>query len=79
MLLTTETLLDKTEVMESFKSLPQMVSSEDLIERILFVKRLEVGLQELSEGNTIPHENVMEELKKWKNERLSDFLQQEQK
>jgi hypothetical protein len=59
MVLTAETLLDRDEVIRSFRSLPEKVSVEDLIERILFVKRLEVGLQELSEGNTTPHEKVM--------------------
>jgi hypothetical protein len=64
MVLTAETLLDKSEVMESFKNLPEKVSAEDLIERILFVKRLKVGLQELSEGNTTPYEEVMSEARR---------------
>lgn len=55
-----ELLLDKNQIIESFKDLPDKVSSEDLIERILFIKLIENRLRETTE---VPHEQVMNELK----------------
>ena len=65
MLLTTETLLDKTEVMESFKSLPQMVSSKDLIERIIVLHKINEALKEVENGQVHTHQSVMNEAKEW--------------
>lgn len=79
MILSTEILLTKEEVIASFKDLPDKVSAEDIIEKILFLKRLEIGLQEAEAGNTTPHEEVMAQLKRWKKEKLSGYQAQEEK
>ena len=64
-----ETLLDKNQVIESFKDLPDKVTSEDLIERILFIKLIENRLRETTE---IPHEQVMKELREMRDSKKAE-------
>ena len=59
-------MLTKTQVIESFKDLPETVSADDLIERILFLQRIERGLKRIEEGRTTPHEQVMQEFWQWR-------------
>lgn len=56
---TTEILLDKAEIIAALGDLPDKVSAEDIIDKVLFMKRLEIGLREAEAGNGIPHEEVM--------------------
>ncbi|RAI75726.1 hypothetical protein HMF3257_19035 [Spirosoma telluris] len=65
-----EILLDKNQVLASLSELPDKVSSEDLIERILFIKLIESRLRETAE---VPHEQVMQELKALKQKKLAEL------
>ncbi len=69
-----EILLDRNQVLASLSKLPDRVSSEDLIERILFIKLIESRLLETTE---IPHEQVMEELKELKQKKLAELKKSE--
>lgn len=69
-----EILLDKNQVLASLSKLPDRVSSEDLIERILFIKLIESRLLETAET---PHEQVMQELKDIKQKKLADLKKNE--
>ena len=66
-----EILLDKNQVLASLSELPDRVSSEDLIERILFIKLIESRLRETTE---VPHEQVMQELQDLKQKKLADLV-----
>ena len=76
---TTEILLDKAEVIAALSGLPDKVSAEDIIDKVLFMKRLEIGLREAEAGNGTPHEEVMAKFKEWKKERLAGYLLQDLK
>lgn len=65
-----EILLDKNQVLASLNELPDRVSSEDLIERILFIKLIESRLRETS---VTPHEQVMQELRAIKQAKLAEL------
>ncbi|GAB3789514.1 hypothetical protein GCM10028818_58240 [Spirosoma horti] len=65
-----EILLDKNQVLASLNELPDRVSSEDLIERILFIKLIESRLRET--GAT-PHEQVMQELRAIKQKKMAEL------
>ena len=69
-----EILLDKNQVLASLSKLPDRVSSEDLIERILFIKLIESRLLETTE---VPHEQVMQEVKELKQKKLSESKKKE--
>ncbi|MVM36147.1 hypothetical protein GO755_39410 [Spirosoma sp. HMF4905] len=65
-----EILLDKNQVLASLNELPDKVSSEDLIERILFIKLIESRLRETTE---VTHDQVMQELKDVKQRKLAEL------
>ena len=64
-----EILLDKNQVLASLRELPDRVSSEELIERILFIKLIESRLHETTH---VPHTHVMQELKELKEQKLAE-------
>lgn len=61
-----EVLLDKSEVISSFKDLPEKVSAADMIERIIFLQKIEDGLQSIERGDVVSHEEVMAKIDQWR-------------
>lgn len=59
-------MLKKSEVIESFNNLPEDVSADMLIERILLLKRIDRGLEQALKNDTVSHLEVMDELKAWR-------------
>lgn len=57
--------MKRDKAIETVKELPQEFDLEDLIERLVFVEKVEKGLQQAEKGKTIPHEKVKEMTKKW--------------
>lgn len=68
----TETLLDKNQVIESFESLPDQVTADQLIERILFIRLINERLQEVERGPGTPHEDFMREFKIFKEQKRAE-------
>lgn len=52
-------------VIESIKELPNEFELETIIERLIFIDKVEKGLQQANEGNSISHEEVKNRIKKW--------------
>jgi hypothetical protein len=46
-------------------SIAQTHTLEELIERLVFVEKVEKGLEQIKEGKTVPHEQVKDMIKKW--------------
>ena len=63
---TTETLLNKTQVLDSFKELPDHISADALIEHILFIQSVTSGIQQAELGQTTSHREAMHEIRTWK-------------
>ncbi|HCZ37728.1 MAG TPA: hypothetical protein DHV26_17550 [Cytophagales bacterium] len=57
--------MKREKVIEAINELPQEFNLDDLIEKLVFVEKVEQGLLQLEEGKTVPHEKVKEMLKKW--------------
>lgn len=57
--------MKRDKVIETVKELPLEFDLEELIERLVFVEKIEKGLKQLDEGKTVPHEKVKEITKKW--------------
>lgn len=62
----TETLLNKNQVIESFGNLPDEVTADQLIERILFIRLINERLQEMEHEPGTPHEDFMREFNEYK-------------
>ncbi len=57
--------MKRDKVMETIKEFPQEFDLEELIERLVFVEKVEKGLEQLKEGKTVSHDQVKDMVKKW--------------
>lgn len=55
----------KDHAIEAIRQLPDDASYEDIMERLLFMQKVELGLQDIRDGRTASHEEVRERLAKW--------------
>jgi len=55
----------KEKVLEVTKELPNEFDLDDLIEKLIFIDKVEKGLIQLDEGKTIPHDEVKNKVKEW--------------
>ena len=55
----------RDKAIETMKEFPQEFELEELIERLVFVEKVEKGLQQVEQGKTVSHENVKQMTKKW--------------
>jgi predicted transcriptional regulator len=57
--------MKREKVIEAVKELPQEFDLEELMEKLIFVEKVEQGLKQLDEGKTVDHAQVKEVVKKW--------------
>jgi len=57
--------MQRDKLLETVKELPQEFELEELLERLIFVDKVEKGLKQLEAGKTTTHERVKELVKKW--------------
>lgn len=57
--------MKRDKVMETVKEFPAEFDLEELIEKLVFVEKVEKGLEQVTQGKTIPHDQVKEITKKW--------------
>ncbi len=55
----------KQKVMKAVQGLPNDASFEDAMEKLLFLSKVERGLQQADAGQTIPHEQIKQKMKRW--------------
>lgn len=55
----------RDKAIETMKEFPQEFELEELIERLVFVEKVEKGLQQVEQGKTVSHEEVKKMTKKW--------------
>lgn len=58
-------MTDKQKALQAVKGLPEDASIEDAMERLLFLSKVERGLQQADAGQTVPHSKVKEKMKRW--------------
>ena len=58
-------MLSKTTVQKSIDRLPQEFSIDELIEQLIFIEKVEEGLQQSRDGKVISHEDVKSMVSKW--------------
>ena len=58
--------MNKTKVLETLETLPNEFSTEDLIDRLLFVEKVEQGIRDVEAGEVMSLEQAKELLEaKW--------------
>ena len=55
----------KEKVLQAVNNLPDDASIEDAMDRLLFLAKIERGLQQADAGQTIPYSEVKERMAKW--------------
>lgn len=58
-------MLTKKKVLESIKDLPSNFSSEELIDRIILLDKIQAGIAQSKDGKTISLKQAETKLKKW--------------
>jgi len=59
--------MKRNKVLEAVKELPQEFELDELIERLIFIGKVEKGLKQLDEGDTKTHEEVKKVVQSWRN------------
>lgn len=57
--------MKKEKVIETITELPQEFELDELLEKLIFIEKVEKGLKQIQEGKTKTHEEVKEIVKKW--------------
>jgi len=58
--------MKREKVIEAVNELPPEFNLEDLMERLVFIEKVNKGLDQLKEGKTLTHEEVKNEISKWR-------------
>ena len=58
------TMTTKEKALQALKELPDDASIEDAMERLLFLAKVEKGLQQADAGQTVPHAEVKDRMAK---------------
>ncbi|MEP2669544.1 MAG: hypothetical protein ABJH04_11140 [Cyclobacteriaceae bacterium] len=57
--------MKRDKAIETIKELPPEFDLDELIERLIFIEKVDKGLKQLDEGKTVSHEKVKEISKEW--------------
>lgn len=57
--------MTKQLLLKYINQLPEKFTLEEVMEKILFLHKIEAGKMQSSNGETIPHNQVKDRLKKW--------------
>jgi len=57
--------MTKHQVVDSLKSFPEKFSIEDLIEKLIFIEKVEEGLVQSKNGETVSMDDAKKRLHKW--------------
>lgn len=58
-------MLTKEKIIEAIKDLPVKFSVDDLMDRIMLLKKIELGLEQSEAGKVVSTEQAKERLAKW--------------
>jgi hypothetical protein len=58
-------LIDRELVTKALQGLPTKFELEELIERLVFIEKVEKGLNQVAQGSTVSHKQVKELVKEW--------------
>ncbi|AHM59117.1 hypothetical protein D770_23380 [Flammeovirgaceae bacterium 311] len=57
--------MTKDKVLEAVREMPQEFDLEELIERLIFIDKVQKGMNQLDEGKTVSHDQAKNIIKSW--------------
>lgn len=57
--------MNKDKVITAINEMPQDFDLDILMEKLVFIEKVEKGLEQLNAGNTFTHEQVKQRVKEW--------------
>ena len=57
--------MNKNKVLEIIKDLPTEFELDELLKKLIFIEKVDIGLIQAEQGKTIPHESIKQLVKKW--------------
>jgi len=58
-------MLTKTQIVNSFEQLPENVTIDQVIDHLIFMEKLQKGLDDSAHGRTYTQKEAKKKLKKW--------------
>ncbi|WP_375446159.1 hypothetical protein [uncultured Fibrella sp.] len=58
-------LLDKQKVLTYLSDMPDQFSAEEMLDRIITLSKIERGLEDVEQGRTTPHNEVIDKFRQW--------------
>ncbi len=58
--------ITKSQIMASIGQMPEDATTDDVIEKMIFIKKIEEGLKAIEESRVFSHESVKEKYKSWR-------------
>ena len=55
----------KERVVRAVQEMPDDTSIEEVVERLVFLAKIERGIEQADAGQTVPHERVKDRMAKW--------------
>jgi hypothetical protein len=60
--------MDRSKVIQTLDTLPEVFETEALLEKLLFIDKVEKGMKDVAEGRTLSLQEVKQQFeKKWSN------------
>ena len=57
--------MNREKAIATISDMPQDFDLDVLMEKLIFIEKVEKGLEQLNSGNTITHAQVKEKVKQW--------------
>ncbi len=58
-------IITKSQIIDSISQMPEDSTTDDVIEKMIFIKKIEDGLKSIEEGRVFSHESVKDKYKSW--------------
>lgn len=58
-------MITKTQLIQTIENMPEQFSMDDLLDKILLLQKIEIGIQESNNGETVTNEEAKRQLEKW--------------
>jgi predicted transcriptional regulator len=57
--------MEKNKAIDIVNQMPENFQIDDLIEKLIFIERVEEGLIDIEEGNVVDHSEVIKQVSEW--------------